>query len=90
MLPPKNPSSCNFPEKLRNKYYNFLKRLCHRWAQVTGFLVIENNELNGRHREFIAERGRTDLLSDSTLHRTWELASNKQRLTAGAGGILVS
>ena len=38
--------------------------------------------------EFIAERGGADLLSDSTLHRTWEQASSEQRLTSGAGGIL--
>ena len=54
---------------------------CHRWAQVTRFLVIAHHELNWTHREFIAERERTDLLSDSILHRTWERAKAKQRLT---------
>ena len=38
--------------------------------------------------EFTAEREKADLLSDSTLHRTWEQASSEQRLTSGAGGIL--
>ena len=60
----------------------------HRWAQVARFLVITDKELNRIHREFIAERQRADLLSYSTVHRTWERANSKQRLTFGAGGIL--
>ena len=59
--------------------------------------VGTGNQVLGDHRqrtepnertEFIAERERTDLFSDSTLHRTWEQANSKQRLTLGAGGIL--
>ena len=52
-----------------------------------------NQVLGGRRQrielntEFIAERGGADLLSNSTLHRTWEQASSEQRLTSGAGGI---
>ena len=37
---------------------------CHRWAQVTSFLMITDKELN--QTDFIAEREKTDLLSDST------------------------
>ena len=46
--------------------------------------MITGKELNHTHREFIAERERADLLSDSTLHRTREQASSKQRLPSGA------
>ena len=66
----------------RKEFQWFVDSLnCHRWAQVTEFLVIADKELNRTHREFIA-----DLLSDSTLHRTWEQANSaQQRLTSGAG-----
>ena len=57
--------------------------------------VGTGSQVLGDHRqrvepntEFIAERERADLLSDSTLHRTWEQANSEQRLTSGAGGIL--
>ena len=56
--------------------------------------VSTGNQVLGDHgqrielnTQFIAEMER-DLLSDSTLHRTWEWANSEQRLTSGAGGIL--
>ena len=64
------------------------KQNCHRWAQVTRFVVIVDKELNLTHRVYSRMRERTDLLSDSTLHRTWEQANSQQRFTSGAGGIL--
>ena len=71
--------------KLGSKLWGYL---CHRWAQVSRFLVIKDKKLNQTHRKFIEERERADLLSDSTLHRIWEQANSEQRLISGAGGIL--
>ena len=49
---------------------------------VHGQRIEPNTQrVNSRKRE-------RDLLSDSTLHRTWEQANSKPRLTSGAGGIL--
>ena len=62
----------------------------HRWAQVTRFLVIVDEELNRTPREFRAERRRTDLLSNYTPQNMGvEQASSQQRLTSGAGGLLL-
>ena len=34
----------------------------------------------------LKQKERADLLSGSTLHRTWEQANSEQRLTSGTGG----